>query len=187
MLFQCTLQVFAGWPSGIPVYTGWTSDIPVASSVHWLRVRVLLQWMIFCPGIWIAIRTAVTLISTLPRIVHVKLLSSNPVHCVHTLNILLALTYWRTSQSMIISVTNWARIRDCRQKAKHHSHQPHRWLGWWYMNTLERRLTTDTALWSSNVNNDRESSACINTLKAILVEHAIPLLSHMVCCVGVKC
>ena len=29
-VFQCTLQVFAGSPSGIPVYTGSTSGIPVA-------------------------------------------------------------------------------------------------------------------------------------------------------------
>ena len=28
-MFQCTLQVFAGSPSGIPVYTGSTSGIPV--------------------------------------------------------------------------------------------------------------------------------------------------------------
>ena len=31
MVFQFTLQILAGWPSGIPVYTGSTSDIPVAS------------------------------------------------------------------------------------------------------------------------------------------------------------
>ena len=30
VVFQCTLQVFAGSPSGIPVYTGSTSGIPVA-------------------------------------------------------------------------------------------------------------------------------------------------------------
>ena len=30
MVFQCTLQVIAGLPSGIPVYTGSISDIPVA-------------------------------------------------------------------------------------------------------------------------------------------------------------
>ena len=42
-MFQCTLQVFAGSPSGISVYTGSTSGIPVytgPASVHWLRVRV---------------------------------------------------------------------------------------------------------------------------------------------------
>ena len=30
VVFQCTLQVFAGSPSGIPVHTGATSGIPVA-------------------------------------------------------------------------------------------------------------------------------------------------------------
>ena len=42
VVFQCTLQVFAGSPSGIPVYIGSTSGIPVytgPASVHWLRVR----------------------------------------------------------------------------------------------------------------------------------------------------
>ena len=29
MVFQCTLEVFTGSPSGIPVYTGSTSGIPV--------------------------------------------------------------------------------------------------------------------------------------------------------------
>ena len=43
VVFQCTLQVLAGSPNGIPVYTGSTSGIPVytgPASVHWLRVRV---------------------------------------------------------------------------------------------------------------------------------------------------
>ena len=52
VVFQCTLQVFAGWSSSIPVYTGSTSGIPVytgPASVHWLRVRVTQQWVAMLP------------------------------------------------------------------------------------------------------------------------------------------
>ena len=42
VVFQCTLQVFDGSPSGNPVYTGSTSGIPVYTGptrVHWLKER----------------------------------------------------------------------------------------------------------------------------------------------------
>ena len=53
LVFQCTLQVFAGFPNGVPVYTGSTSGIPVytaPASVHWLRSRVERYFPMFMPS-----------------------------------------------------------------------------------------------------------------------------------------